>query len=156
MTDNIAKTDEDDDFEIEVVDDTPADDKGRPRRAEGVAPEIPEDDELADYSEGVKKRISKLRYEFHEERRRADEAGRLRDEAVSHAQRQQEEISGYRKRIADGDAAFVSQAQQRVKSSLTQVQARMKAAHEAGDSDAFVTASTELADIKAEEGRLAS
>lgn len=156
MTDSIAKAEEDDDFEIEIVDDTPSDDKGRPRRAEGAAPEVPDDEDLADYSEGVKKRISKLKYEFHEERRRAEESTRLRDEAVAHALRQQEEITRYRKRIADGDAAFVSQAQQRVKSSLAQVQAKMRAAHEAGDSDAFVAASTELADIKAEEGRLAS
>jgi len=156
MNDRAKKPAEDDDFEIEIVDDTPADDKGRPRRPEGAAPEIPEDDDLEQYSDGVKKRISKLKYEFHEERRRADESARLRDEAVSYAQRQQEEITGYRKRLSDGDAAFVSQAQGRVKSELAQVQARMKAAYEAGDSDAFVLANTQLADIKNEEGRLAS
>jgi len=156
MNDRAKKPAEDDDFEIEIVDDTPADDKGRPRRPEGAAPEIPEDDDLEQYSDGVKKRISKLKYEFHEERRRADESARLRDEAVSYAQRQQEEITGYRKRLSDGDAAFVSQAQGRVKSELAQVQARMKAAYEAGDSDAFVLANTQLADIKNEEGRLAA
>jgi hypothetical protein len=156
MNEQTAKPAEYDDFEIEIVDDTPADDKGRPRRPEGAAPEIPEDDDLEQYSDGVKKRISKLKYEFHEERRRADESTRLRDEAVSYAQRQQEEIAGYRKRLSDGDAAFVSQAQGRVKSQLEQVKAKMKAAYEAGDSDAFVSASAELADVKGEEGRLAS
>jgi len=156
MTDTNEKPAEDDDFEIEIVDDTPADDKGRPRRAEGATPDIPEDDDLEQYSEGVKKRISKLKYEYHEERRRAEESARLRDEAVSYAQRQQEEIAGYRKRLSDGDAAFMSQAQERVKAELERVKAKMKAAYDAGDSEAFVTASSELADLKGEEGRLSS
>ena len=156
MTDTNEKPAEDDDFEIEIVDDTPVDDKGRPRRAEGATPDIPEDDDLEQYSEGVKKRISKLKYEFHEERRRAEESTRLRDEAVSYAQRQQEEITGYRKRLSDGDAAFMSQAQGRVKAELERVKAKLKAAYDAGDSEAFVTASTELADLKGEEGRLSS
>ena len=156
MTDTNEKPAEDDDFEIEIVDDTPADDKGRPRRAEGATPDIPEDDDLEQYSDSVKKRISKLKYEFHEERRRAEESTRLRDEAVSYAQKQQEEITAYRKRLADGDAAFVTQAQGRVRSQLEQVTAKMEAAHEAGDSKAFVAASAELVAIKGEEGRLAS
>ena len=155
MTDAVQKQDaEDDDFEIEIVDDTPEEDKGRPRRPEGAAPEVPEDDDLENYSESVKKRISKLKYEFHEERRRAEEASRLRDEAVAYAKRQHEETSQLRKRLEQGDTALVGQAQQRIKSQLEQVKVKMKAAYEAGDSDAFIAANSELADLKSEEHRI--
>ena len=147
---------EDDDFEIEIVDDTPEEDKGRPRRPEGAAPEIPDDEDLENYSESVKKRISKLKYEFHEERRRAEEASRLRDEAIAYAKRQMEETTSLRKRLEQGDTALVSQAQQRIKSQLEQVKNRMKSAYEAGDTDAYITANLELADLKSEEQRVSA
>lgn len=160
MTDNTENTEVEldgiEELEIEVVDDTPAEDKGRPRRAEGAAPEVPTDEEVENYSEGVKKRISKLKFEFHEERRRAEEAQRMRDEAIAFAQSQRQQIEAMQRRLSEGDNALVAQAQQRLKSQLEQAQAKMKIAYEAGDTDAFIAANAELAGLKAEESRLST
>jgi hypothetical protein len=57
------------DIDVEVVDDTPEHDRGRTRRPEGQPADIPEDEEIATYAESARKRIQKMRYEFHEERR---------------------------------------------------------------------------------------
>ena len=65
-----------DDLIVEVEDDTPEEDKGRPRRAKGEEADIPEDDDLQQHSESVQKRIKKLKFEYHEERRRKEEAER--------------------------------------------------------------------------------
>ena len=73
--------------EIEIVDDTPEEDKGRARRAEGAEPDIPDDEELESYSEGVQKRLKKMKWEFHEERRAKEESERLKEEAVTYAQK---------------------------------------------------------------------
>lgn len=159
MSEQVEKLEElgdDDSFEIEVVDDTPEADKGRPRRPEGAEPEVPSDEEVENYSESVKKRISKLKFEFHEERRRAEEAQRMRDEAIAFAQAQRQQLETMQRRLADGDTALIAQAQARLKSQLDQVQAKMKMAYEAGDSDAFVAANAELAGLKAEESRLST
>jgi len=158
MTDENTEVELDgiEELEIEVVDDTPEEDKGRPRRAEGAEPEIPTDEEVENYSESVKKRISKLKFEFHEERRRAEEAQRLRDEAIAFAQSQKQQLDAMQKRLQDGDAALMSQAQARLKSQLEQTQAKMKMAYEAGDTDAFIAANAELAGLKAEESRLST
>ena len=75
-----------DSFEIEVVDDTPEEDQGKPRRAENAEPQIPSDDEVEKYSEGVQKRIKQLKFEFHEERRAKEEAARLQEEALRYAE----------------------------------------------------------------------
>ena len=77
--------------EIEIVDDTPEEDKGRARRAEGAEPDIPDDEELESYSEGVQKRLKKMKWEFHEERRAKEESERLKEEAVTYAQKIKEE-----------------------------------------------------------------
>ena len=77
--------------EIEIVDDTPEEDKCRARRAEGAEPDIPDDEELESYSEGVQKRLKKMKWEFHEERRAKEESERLKEEAVTYAQKIKEE-----------------------------------------------------------------
>lgn len=148
------KTPESDDFEIEIVDDTPEQDRGRPRRPEGAEPEIPTDEDLEQHSEGVKKRIQKLKYEFHEERRAKEEALRLQNEALEFARRQKEEADALRQRLQKGDETIISQAQQRVKTQIEQAQAKLKAAYEAGDSDGVVEANTKLATLSAEAARL--
>lgn len=146
--------DEEEKFEIEVVDDTPPEDQNRPRRPEGVEPEIPDDDEIASYSESVQKRIKKLRYEFHEERRAREAAEREREEAISLAQRERQEAERLRQSVSQGENLMIEQAKRRVAVQIEQAQNAYKAAYESGDSDALVKAQTTLTELKNEEYRL--
>lgn len=146
---------EGDNLEIEVQDDTPAEDRNRPRRPDDAEPDLPDDSELENYSEGVKKRISKLKYEFHEERRRKEEAERLRDEAVRFAEAQRREAEDMRKRLTEGQGAVVTQAKARVETQLEAAKAKFKQAYEAGDADAMLDAQTKLTELQNELYRLA-
>jgi hypothetical protein len=146
----------DDEFEIEIEDDTPEADRGKPPRAEGAKPDIPEDDELEGYSESVKKRISKLKYEFHEERRGRETAERMREEAVKYATNQKTEMDGMRKRLTEGQGAVVSQAKARVETQLESAKANYKKAYEAGDADGMLDAQTSLNSLQGEMYRLSS
>ena len=128
MNNNIAEKQEEDftevelesnnELEVDVVDDTPEADKGKPRRAEDAEPQIPEDDEIANYSENVQKRIKQLKYEFHEERRRKEEASRLQEEAVNYARKVYEENQKLRKTLEEGEGVLVEQAKDRVAAQL--------------------------------------
>jgi len=89
-----------DDLVVEVEDDTPEEDKGRPRRAKGEEADIPEDDDLQQHSESVQKRIKKLKFEYHEERRRKEEAEREREAAIQYAQSAKSEADNLRKNLA--------------------------------------------------------
>ena len=88
------KVEETDDFEIEVVDDTPDEDRGRP-----LAPEVTEsdddikvaDDEISNYREEWKKRLKELSFKTHAERRAKEYAAKERDEAIKLAERLAEE-----------------------------------------------------------------
>src|SRR5512137_2373671 len=75
--------------EIEVVDDTPEKDRGRAPMKE--PPSEVTEDELAQYSEGVKKRIQHFSKGYHEERRAKEAALREREEALRLAQNLVEE-----------------------------------------------------------------
>ncbi len=162
MSDKVKKDDdfeielEEDQFELEIQDDTPPEDQGKPRRPEGAEPELPDDDELESYSEGVKKRISKLKYEFHEERRRKEEAERFREEAIRYAEQTRKEAEDLRKRLSQGETVVVSQAKARVETQLEQAKSAFKLAYEAGDADAMLNAQTKLNELSNEMYRLSN
>ena len=145
--------DDDDGFEIEVVDDTPEEDRGKPRRAEGADPKVPDDDEIQSYSEGVQKRIKQLKFEYHEERRAKEEAARLQEEALKYAQQIQQENERLRKTLEEGEGVLVNQAKGRVAAELDKAKAAYKAAYETGDPDALIEAQEKLTMLQNEKMR---
>jgi len=147
-------TEAEDKFEVEIEDDTPEQDRGKPRRAEGTEPEIPDDAELESYSEGVQKRIKKLKFEYHEERRRKEEAERIKEEAIRFAEAQKRELDAMRAKYVQGETLFVGEAKARVDVELERARAAYKTAYESGDADALVSAQEKLTELKAEKMRL--
>lgn len=137
--------------EIEIVDDTPDEDKGRPRRPEGKEPEIPNDDEIAQYSEGVQKRIKKLRYEFHEERRAKEEAARQLNEATALAKRLMDEKKRMEDALRKGEEILVENAKSKVESDLELARKKFKEAYDAGDADALAAAQERIAELSVQK-----
>tara|TARA_R110001606_G_scaffold18389_1_gene69242 strand:+ start:1312 stop:2277 length:966 start_codon:yes stop_codon:yes gene_type:complete len=143
----------DDGFEVEVVDDTPERDKGKPRRTDGSEPQIPSDDEIENYNENVQKRIKQLKFEFHEERRRKEEAARLQDEALRYAGQMQEENDNLRKTLEEGEGVLVNQAKGRVSAEIDKAKTAYKAAYESGDPDALIEAQAKLSELQVEKSK---
>jgi hypothetical protein len=136
--------------EIEVVDDTPEVDRNRKPMKE--APAEVTDDELEQYSEGVKKRIQHFSKGYHEERRAKETAQREREEAVRLAHNLVEENKRLQGSLGQGQQALLEQAKKVVANEVESAKAKYKQAYEAGDSEALVAAQEELtaAKIKAE------
>ena len=136
--------------EIEIVDDTPEEDRGRKPMKEPPA-EVT-DDELEQYSEGVKKRIQHFSKGYHEERRAKEAALREREEALRLAQNLVEENKRLQGSLGQGQQALLEQAKKVVANEVEQAKQKLKAAHEAGDTEAFIAAQEDLttAKIKAE------
>ena len=93
--DHLKAEAEDQGFEIEVVDDTPAPDQNRrPLKTEEAQAAEGDDDqelELDNYSDKVKKRINQLSHKYHDERRAKETILRQQEEALRYAQAVQAE-----------------------------------------------------------------
>lgn len=140
------------DFEVEVVDDTPAEDKNRPRRT--GEPDLPDEDEVAQYSEKVKKRISKLKYEFHEERRAKEELERQQQALVDYVKRKDAEAAQLKKALQSGQSIVADQMEARVQTELEIVKRQLKEAVETGDIDKQVEAHKNIARLTVEADKV--
>ena len=144
------KEQEEAELEIEVVDDTPEPDKGRQPMKEPPADVT--DDELSQYSEGVKKRIQHFSKGYHEERRAKEAAVREREEAVRIAHALAEENKKLQGSLGQGQQALLEQAKKVVAKELEEAKRAYKEAYESGDSDKLVEAQEAItaAKIRAE------
>lgn len=137
--------------EIEVVDDTPEQDRGRKPMEE--PPKEMSDDELGKYDESVRKRIQHFTKGYHEERRAKEAALREREEAVRLAQRIVEENQKLKGSLSVNQNALLEQAKRGVAGEVEEAKREYKMAYESGDSDALVAAQEKLttARIKADK-----
>lgn len=132
----------DEEIEIEVVDDTPDEDKGRPALDAPV--DDPTDDEMKEYSGKVQDRIKKLTHARHDERRRADALARENEELQRFAKTALAERESMRGQYIKGAEVLASQTKIAVDKSVQEAKIKLKAAHEAFDTDAIVEAQAEL------------
>jgi len=143
---------EDDKPEIEVVDDTPAEDRNRKPMLE--APKDVSDEELSKYDEGVQKRIKHFTKGYHEERRAKEYAEREREEALRFAQTMAEENKKLKGSLHQGQNALLEQAKKVIANEMVDAKRKYKEAYEAGDSDALVNAQEELTSVKMKADRV--
>jgi hypothetical protein len=136
-------------LELEIVDDREEEDR-RPPKAQSAADDDLDDEELSGYSEKVQKRINKLRYEQHEERRKREAAEKMREEAIRVAEQLNQKNRENEALINRGEAALVSQIKQRAELALQEARNRYKKAYEEGDTDNVVASQESLMRAQAE------
>ena len=142
----ISPNQEELDLEVEVIDDTPEQDKNKTRNESAPTEKdnIPEDDEIKNYSDDVQKRLKKLKYEYHEERRAKEAAERTQNEAVSALEKALAENKKLRKTLDDGEGVLVEQAKKRVGAEIESAKKEYKEAYESGDPDKILAAQEKL------------
>jgi antitoxin (DNA-binding transcriptional repressor) of toxin-antitoxin stability system len=150
VTDDVAG-DEEDDFEIEIVDDVPPEEK--PRRPADAEPDIPEDDDLEGYSEQVQKRLKKLTFEAKEAARQQAEANRQREEAINYAKALAEQNKKLQQDVQTNQGYVVDQAKGRLSAELERAKIAYKNAYEAGDADALLEAQAHLTKLQNDQYR---
>ena len=133
---------EDDKLNIEIEDDTPAEDRGRKPMKEPV--EDPTDDELATYDEKVQARIKKFTRGYHDERRAKEEALREREAAETYARQILEENKKLQQQLATGSKAYIETSQEAAAAELVAAKRKYKEAYDAADPDELAEAQAEI------------
>ena len=103
--------------------------------------------ELEEYSEGVQKRIAKLTKKMRE-------AERQREAALEYARKVQAEKESLSGRLNKLDTGYVSEMENRIKSSMEAAASRLAQARADGDLKAEIAATTEISKLGYEEARL--
>jgi len=130
-----------DEFEIEVVDDTPEKDRNKKASA---PPEEVTDEELQNYSDKVKKRIQHFSKGFHDERRAKEQALREREALEQYARQLLEENRGLKGSVDKGHNALIESAKKQVQGELQAAKHKYREAYEAGNTDAILDAQEAL------------
>lgn len=141
----------DDGFEVEVVDDTPKADQNRKPSA---PPEDVTEDELADYSEKVRRRIQHFSKGYHDERREKERAIREREELERLSQQLVAENQKLKSSDHKAKAALLDNAKKAAEAEINSAKRSYKRAYDNGDADKLLAAQEKLTNAKLKADKL--
>jgi len=137
-----------DDIEVEIVDDTPEEDRQNAApMPKNIVDEL-EQDELEEYSEKAKMRLKQLKKVWNDERRAKEDAAAEQAEAVRVAQLLIEENKRLKGRLSDGEKTLVSNHKEKLERELSDAKKEFKDAYDSGDADRLADAQERLTDVK--------
>jgi hypothetical protein len=130
---------EGDTIEVDIVDDTPPQDRDRKPLPKEIVEELEKDD-LTDYSDRVKERMAQLRKVYHDERRDKEAAAREREEAIRFAQAIQHENQRLKSTLTSGEREYVETLKNSAARELEMSKRDYREAYDAGDTDKIIEA----------------
>ena len=136
-----------DDVEIEIVDDTPVQDRGRRPLDREV--EDPTDEEIESYTRGAQDRIKELTHARHDERRAKEALLREKQELERLAQHYVDENKKLKQYVNNGTEQYGAMAKSSAEAEMDKARREFKAAQESFDTEAILVAQEALFDAKA-------
>jgi hypothetical protein len=138
-------------FDIEVVDDTPEEDKGRtplePEKVKKLEVDETADldlDALGEHADKVKRKLNQMKKVWHDERRAKETAERERQEALTFAQLQLKQVEKLKSRFGDTEKELKTAREAEIENARN----KLKAAYESGDAGEIALAQEALTDAK--------
>ena len=154
--DDVKVTTEDDQTDeqiiIDVEDNTPAEDRGKPPLPDNVKEEL-YNDELEDYSSKVKKKLIQMKKLAHDERREKENALREQQEAIGFAQKMMEENKRLKSNLNNSEKNVLATVQRAVQMEVEAAKKEYREAYDSGDTDKVMEAQERLtqATLKADK-----
>jgi hypothetical protein len=145
-------TQAEDEFEIEVVDDTPVEDRGR--KPSKTPPEDVTDEELENYSEKVANRIKHFSKGYHDERRAKEAALRERVALEDYTKKLIEENKTLKTSVGKSRSAIIEQVKRMLTTEIETAKREYAAAYESGDTDKVMAAEEKLSSARLKHARV--
>lgn len=142
-----AKPGASDEIDLEVVDDTPPEDRNRQPVPDTELE--PTQAELQQFSQRDRNTLAKLRQARHDERRRAEQAERERQAAIDYARAVQTQLQSFQQRYATDAASAVQQLAAGAENEVTSLKAQLEKAYEEGNAKQVADLTDRLTDAKA-------
>jgi len=136
------------DVEIEIIDDTPEEDrKNATPLPQEIVEEIDQDD-LEAYSKEAKQRLLQMKKLINDERRAKEAAIRENEEAIRVANAIINENKQLKGRLSNGEKVYINTAKEKVATDLEVARRAYKDAYDSGDSDRLLEAQERLTEAK--------
>lgn len=143
------------DFEIEIEDDTPPEDRNRKELPKEVVQKLEvEVNELDQYSAEAKDKLLKMKKAWHDERRAKEQAAREQQEALNVAKQLYEENRALKSKLSTGEEEYVGVAKQSAVQELEAAKKEYRDAYDAGDAEKLVEAQEKLTSAKIKVDKL--
>jgi hypothetical protein len=130
--------------DIEVIDDTPKEDRNIEPLPEDIKKDLETADTSADYSKNVKDKFTQYKKAWHDERRAKEAALREQQEALDAAQKILDENKRLKNMLHNGEKELISTYQTSAELELDKARKNYKNAYDSGDSDALLEAQEEM------------
>jgi len=133
-----------DELDVEVVDDTPEEDRGVEPLTPEIKSELEEADEAAEYSKNVKTKFKQYKKAWHDERRAKEAALREQQEALAMAQKILDDNKRLKTLLHSGEKELINTYQTSAELELEKAKRNYKEAYDTGDSDKLLIAQEEM------------
>jgi len=152
---SVDTTEDDEEFSVEIVDDTPKEDRNRKPLDPEAKEQLEALDESDEYSKNVKDKFAQYKKAWHEERRAKEAALREQQEALKAAQAILDENKRLKEAIQYGEKELNESYKSTAKAELEKAKREYKEAYDSGDSDRLLEAQEQLtkAQIKLDKSK---
>lgn len=146
-------SEESDEIELEIEDDTPEQDRNKPSLSEEVKEDL-YNDELEDYSVKVKKKLIQMKRLAHDERREKEAALREQQEAINLAQRVIEENKRLKSTLTNSEKNVLTSIQRAVDLEMEAAKKAYREAYDSGDTDKVMEAQERLTEASLKQDKV--
>ena len=141
---DVSVEEDDEELKVEIVDDTPPEDRHVEPLPEDIKDELEKVDESEDYSNNVKTKFKQYKKAWHDERRAKESAYREQQEALTLAQKILDENKKLKEMLQYGEKELISTYQSSAEMEIETAKRNYKEAYDSGDSDRLLDAQEEL------------
>jgi hypothetical protein len=129
---------------IEIVDDTPKEDRNVEPLPNDIKKDLETADSSADYSKNVKDKFTQYKKAWHDERRAKEAALREQQEALNATQKILDENKRLKSMLHNGEKELISTYQSSAEMEVEKAKRSYKEAYDSGDIDAQMEAQSEM------------